>query len=434
MPWNNKNLAIVFLIALFFTACVTKKISYDTKVNNRVFEKVEPKPFELEDFYIMYALEMENERVYYEARDVYFKLFEHTNKYEYLVNSVSLATQLKDFVFVEAAIAKYLRANIKEEEILLRLYSFAQLKLDKVEEASKNAEKLVALYPNELNYDVLATIYLTQKEYQKAHDIFSKAFAISSNAITLSTIANLEFFQLNRQQEAVSKLEDNLKKYDYDFNLSLQLIAFYEILKDEKKIEYILKEMFFYYRNNDSQLQLNNTKTLFWKYIKKDHIIDFWEENREKDDILVAAYRTTNQPQKAKDLLKELYEESQDKEILAELAIVEFDMAPNKKDIVPSVIEKLEIVLQSSNNHIYQNFLAYLLIDYELDIKKGVDLVKKALEQDAENIAYLDTLAWGEYKLKNCKTAYNIMKKIIDEVGLEDEELKQHWEKIKECK
>ncbi|QKF73621.1 tetratricopeptide repeat protein [Aliarcobacter faecis] len=434
MPWNNKNLAIVFLIALFFTACVTKKISYDTKVNNRVFEKVEPKPFELEDFYIMYALEMENERVYYEARDVYFKLFEHTNKYEYLVNSVSLATQLKDFVFVEAAIAKYLRANIKEEEILLRLYSFAQLKLDKVEEASKNAEKLVALYPNELNYDVLATIYLTQKEYQKAHDIFSKAFAISSNAITLSTIANLEFFQLNRQQEAVSKLEDNLKKYDYDFNLSLQLIAFYEILKDEKKIEYILKEMFFYYRNNDSQLQLNNTKTLFWKYIKKDHIIDFWEENREKDDILVAAYRTTNQPQKAKDLLKELYEESQDKEILAELAIVEFDMAPNKKDIVPSVIEKLEIVLQSSNNHIYQNFLAYLLIDYELDIKKGVDLVKKALEQDAENIAYLDTLAWGEYKLKNCKTAYSIMKKIIDEVGLEDEELKQHWEKIKECK
>ena len=47
--------------------------------------------------------------------------------------------------------------------------------------------------------------------------------------------------------------------------------------------------------------------------------------------------------------------------------------------------------------------MAYLLIDYELDINKGVALVKKALVQDPENIAYLDTLAWGEYKLKIVK-------------------------------
>ena len=109
-------------------------------------------------------------------------------------------------------------------------------------------------------------------------------------------------------------------------------------------------------------------------------------------------------------------------------------MATNKKEIVPSVIDKLEVVLQTSNNHIYQNFLAYLLIDFDLDVNRGLVLVKKALEQDPENIAYLDTLAWGEYKLRNCKTAYELMKKIVDEVGLEDEEIRVHWEKIKECK
>lgn len=433
MPWNKKNLIIAFLTVLFFSACVSKKLE-TTKSNDKVFEKVETKQFELEDFYIMYALEMENERVYYEARDVYFKLFEHTNKYEYLVSSVSLATQLKDYVFVEAAIAKYLKSNIKEEEILLRLYSFAQLKLDKLDEAAKNAEKLVSLYPNELNYDVLGTVYITQKQYLKAHDAFYKAFVISPNTNTLRTIANLEFFQLNRQKEAVSKLEDNIKKYDYDFNLSIQLVAFYEILKDNEKIENLLKEMFFYYKNNDSQLQLNNTKTLFWKYVKKENIIAFWESNKEKDDILVAAYRATNQPEKAMNVLKELYEESQNKEILAELAIVEFDMATNKKEVLNSVVEKLNTVLQTSNNHIYQNFLAYLLIDYELDINKGVALVKKALVQDPENIAYLDTLAWGEYKLRNCKTAYEVMKKVVDQVGVEDEEIRIHWEKIRECK
>ena len=109
-------------------------------------------------------------------------------------------------------------------------------------------------------------------------------------------------------------------------------------------------------------------------------------------------------------------------------------MSTNKKEVLNSVVEKLNTVLQTSSNHIYQNFLAYLLVDYELDINKGVALVKKALVQDPENIAYLDTLAWGEYKLKNCKTAYEVMKKVVDQVGLEDEEIRIHWEKIKECK
>ena len=250
-------------------------------------------------------------------------------------------------------------------------------------------------------------------------------------------IAHLEFiilYGLNRKNDAVNRLENNLKKYDYDFNLSLQLVSFYEILKEENKIEDLLKEMFFYYKNNDSQLQLNNTKTLFWKYVKKENIIKFWEANNEKDEILVSAYRATNNPEKAMSLLKDIYEKSGNKEVLAELAIVQFDMATNKKEIVPSVIDKLEVVLQTSNNHIYQNFLAYLLIDFDLDVNRGLILVKKALEQDPENIAYLDTLAWGEYKLRNCKTAYELMKKIVDEVGLEDEEIRVHWEKIKECK
>ena len=95
---------------------------------------------------------------------------------------------------------------------------------------------------------------------------------------------------------------------------------------------------------------------------------------------------------------------------------------------------KFDRVLYNSDNHIYQNYLAYILIDYDLNVRRGVSLVKKALEKDPKNIAFLDTLAWGEYKLKNCKEAFNQMKKVIDEVGLDDEEIRTHWQKIKECK
>ena len=74
------------------------------------------------------------------------------------------------------------------------------------------------------------------------------------------------------------------------------------------------------------------------------------------------------------------------------------------------------------------------MIDYDLNIQRGVFLVKKALEKDTKNIAYLDTLAWGEYKLKNCQEAFKQMKKVVDEIGLDDPEIKMHWQKIKECK
>ena len=110
------------------------------------------------------------------------------------------------------------------------------------------------------------------------------------------------------------------------------------------------------------------------------------------------------------------------------------EMAKDKKLILSSVINKFEKVLETLDNPIYQNYLAYILIDYDLNINRGIYLVKKALEKDPSNVAFLDTLAWGEYKLKNCKEAFNQMKKVIDEVGLDDEEIRTHWQKIKECK
>lgn len=143
--------------------------------------------------------------------------------------------------------------------------------------------------------------------------------------------------------------------------------------------------------------------------------------------------RITNQPQKAYTLLGDLYDSSKNLDYLAQQAIIQFEMAEDKTKVVNDVIAKLERV-SITNNPIFENYLAYIYIDYNINLKRGVFLVKKALEQDPKNIAFLDTLAWGEYKLKNCKEAFKQMKKVIDEVGLDDAEIKMHWHKIKECK
>ena len=61
-------------------------------------------------------------------------------------------------------------------------------------------------------------------------------------------------------------------------------------------------------------------------------------------------------------------------------------------------------------------------------------LIAKALEVEPDNMAYVDTLAWGEYKLQNCNEAFIQMKRVVDEIGTDDYDIKLHWDKIKECK
>ncbi|WP_170126883.1 hypothetical protein [Aliarcobacter trophiarum] len=421
------------MIISFFVSCSLKEFSLENK-ETRNYVKVEEKSFELEDYYIIYALELENVRVYDSAKDVYLKLFINTNKYEYLVAYVTLATQLQDFVSIKEQVSKYFIPNIKEEEILLRLYSFALLKLQEFDLSLETAIKLTDLYKSSINYELLGTVYISKNEFLEAYDSFKKALKYGVSNSLVQAKASLEFFQLNRQKQAIADLKEYILKSDYDFNIALQLLTFYNSLEDKENIKELLKEMFLYYKNSEDALQINKTISLMFQNFEVNEIILFLEKNHIEDDFLLELYKNTKQAEKAYNLLKKLYTNSSNPDYLAQQAIIEFELADNKNSILASVIEKFNISLKTSTNPIYQNFLAYLLIDYDIDISKGLILVKKALEQDPTNIAFIDTLAWGQYKINNCKEAYKNMKLIVDEIGLNDEEIKLHWEKIKECR
>jgi predicted Zn-dependent protease len=145
-------------------------------------------------------------------------------------------------------------------------------------------------------------------------------------------------------------------------------------------------------------------------------------------------YRQANKPKKALKILKDIYKQTSKIEILGQIAILEFEIANDKKKVLDKVVKKLKNVISVLDNHYFQNFLGYILIDYELDVEDGVKLIQKALKKQPNNIAYLDSIAWGYYKKHNCKKAYKYMKKVIDEVGLSDSEIKLHWDKIKGCR
>ena len=437
MPSYTKYLVLCLLL-FFFNGCSNKTSDLENKEPIKVkFVEVKTKSFELENQYIILALESENQRLYYDARELYIRLFEKTNNYEYLVKHLAISTQIKDYKIVKEYASKYYKNNIKQEEIILRLYTFSLFKLGDQKEALLNAQKLTNLFQNDVNYELLGTIYLQQKDYLKAYELFEKAFTLNKSANTFLNLTNIQYFNLSQKEEAISKIEQYIKENGHDFNLSMQLLAFYEKEQKTEKIIPLLKEMYSEYKKNNEALMFSKTKILLIKYIAKDNVgmaINFLEENKEEDEILLNLYKITNQPSKAYTLLGSLYANSSNLEYLGQQAIIEFEMAEDKRKVLNSVITKFEKVVENIDNHIYENYLAYILIDFNINVSKGVTLVKKALEQEPNNLAYIDTLAWGQYKLKNCKEANKQMKRVVDEIGLNDEEIKLHWEKIKECK
>jgi len=56
------------------------------------------------------------------------------------------------------------------------------------------------------------------------------------------------------------------------------------------------------------------------------------------------------------------------------------------------------------------------------------------LKRESESAFYIDSLAWGYYKLGRCDEAYKLMKKVVEKLGMEDEEIQIHMKKIKECR
>ncbi|MEW6368149.1 MAG: tetratricopeptide repeat protein [Acidobacteriota bacterium] len=57
------------------------------------------------------------------------------------------------------------------------------------------------------------------------------------------------------------------------------------------------------------------------------------------------------------------------------------------------------------------NYLGYMLIEKNIDLQHALELVRRAVEIEPENEAYLDSMAWGSYRLGNLQDA----RKFIDQ-------------------
>ncbi|WP_310442392.1 CDC27 family protein [Sulfurimonas sp.] len=410
------------LFFMLFSGCVATQPSA---------KKGHEKSFEYEDMYILSALHLEEIGDYNNSSNLFNTLYEASNKKEYLYRSLRNDLAANENGRAIKRVDEISKNSIDDFE-LTRIKTIALVKQNKLDEAKKLATRLVEASKSVNDYLLVSEIYVKLKEYESALKYLEGAYIKENNEKILESIAVILYVNLDRKKDAIAQLETHSRIHGCSVFICSKLIGFYS---NDNNIDGLLSTYLRLYKIEFSRdiaakiVQIYSYKKDFLK------MTEFLEESRSDNELLLQLYIQARNYKKAATIANELYEESGDVTLLGQSAIFEYESSEDKSDKVmqKSVIAKLKETIEVKKEGMYLNYLGYLLIDHSIDIKKGIDYIKEALKIEPNSIYYLDSLAWGYYKLGDCKEAAKIMKKVENMDGSSNEEVVKHIETIKKC-
>lgn len=378
-----------------------------------------------EDMYILKALDAVDNNDYKGALEYYDKLYSLTKKIEYLKERIIILAQLGELERTLESINEYQKSNPNDLDIKKTL-SYIYINKRDLDNMIKTYKEIIELEDNARNNQFLANLYLMKKDYKSARECLLKAFNQNKDEQTLLGIAAIDINELDFK-DSITLIKD----YFSDGLSEIFSNALVEMASSTDMLDSIQELNEAYFAKNNTLQNAKNLATtyMFNKDIKK--AIELASKYDFGNDFMIDLYIMAKDYNNAEIYAKKALESSKDKHYLGVLAIIEFEKSSNKREVAQSVIAKLKEALESEQNHVFYNYLGYLLIDYDIDIALGITNVKSALNLSPNNPAYIDSLAWGYYKQKDCKNAKEMMDKIP--AKLISDEIKEHLEKINEC-
>ncbi|MCR6570361.1 tetratricopeptide repeat protein [Campylobacter insulaenigrae] len=383
---------------------------------------------------IIQALIYEDHSEYKNACDIYTQLFEDSNESIYLQKALFLA----------------LSHNLQQKEKLLEIskdflnltpiirlhaiYAFEQGNYQKAEEYTF---KLIQEEQNYKNYELLGDIYAKKGLFTKAIEAYNQAYEIFAYENLL-----LKITELNIRTKNINQAKENLEKFKKNYGCSLNTCTLLlKIYQDQNNTQASMQILYELYKISNDTRYIYAIIDLLNKEKKYTQALDIAQEYNLNTDIKVYLYTQIKDYSKAYNLALKQYELEKNKKYLAMAAILEFENYMDKKNQkildkkrLESILKKFEESVDIRSDSLYQNFYGYTLIEYDIDVKKGIELVGWALEQEPNNAYYLDSLAWGYYKLKECDKAYDILQTILqDKDFVNSDEGKEHIKAIKKC-
>jgi tetratricopeptide (TPR) repeat protein len=317
--------------------------------------------------------------------------------------------------------------------ILVALYA----KEGALQKAEPLADRWLATSDDPVDLKLAATLKIDLGKYPEAVKLLQKAYGKSRDERLLLQEVTLLDKKLQKRDEAIRLLETHLHlKPDASIAVYFKLIELYARQNRLDKVLELYKKL---YEKHPQKYFLQKIVKLSLYTHDLDGLIALLEKHsRGNEELLYRLYKEKKRYDKAIALARKRYEETGKPRWLAEEAILTYEEAKARKKITPQVLKKFrelfeEALKKGLDDSLYLNYYGYTLIDHDLDVEKGVALVRRALKQQPDNSYYLDSLAWGLYKLGECAEAYKVMERVIADEGLNEPEIQMHWESIRKC-
>jgi len=289
-----------------------------------------------------------------------------------------------DLVSAERIYSKLVSQGFTNKELIFRLIEI-NVKLGNIDKAYSISQDYLS-DPKDI-IDVIA-IFLKEDLYDQAEELIKTIENFRDEYPQISYFnAIIKLKKYNDKEGAIKSIDEIPENSNIYLNaLDLKI----KILINEKRYdaaEKILEQQLKKHENNIKlRIFLSNIYIINKKFNKAKKII---EEglNQNPDDI----------------------------QLLFQLGTIYYKL----NDIKNALATMEKILKKDPNNASALNFIGYTLVERETDLKKGYELIKKALSIEPNNGYYLDSLAWYYYKIKDYKRAWEYIKKAVQNTKLD---------------
>ena len=436
---KNRNLIIMKLVTLlsstfiFLSSCSSV---YAENQNNILKSDIKEQnnisidDLESENLMLLVIADSEVKNLPIDKADLFLKLYNYNKSREGY--AVQYLNALNNNGLFENVISEAEKLNLKNDEII-REIAKAYLGLENFGMAIDTISKIIN--KNSLDYAFLADIGLKLRDIDMALINLKEAYNKSGSKQFAMALARLEHIYLKMSDEAINLLENHNKNYSFDFDITRYLA---EIYRDSFKYNESLKLYQKLYSESEDQNIANEIIDLMTILSLKDDLIKFLKDTNSNNLLLLSLYFNKYLFEDGYKLSEKLYSETGELEYLAQNAMFEYELYQklNKKDQTSllNIIKKLETVVVKLNDPTFLNYVGYLMVDHNIRIKDGVKYIREALKLEPDSPYITDSLAWGEYKLGNCKEAKKHIETVVKNIGTSEPEIKEHFEKINSCK
>lgn len=387
-----------------------------------------------EDEMIVRGILSDEYQAYESSYQIYKKLFDDTGSEIYLLKEATSALLSRTHIVESIGRLKLWDKEhpnkIEVRRLLIPLYLTAR----QVKNAKIEAGYLLEQSTEPVDLDLASNSFLYSGDFKRALELLSKIYeTVPREEILLRMAAIMDEFTGERKK-AIQLLETHRRMNISSNDVYVRLLLLYQ---KERDIDGILETYKALYSQDNNEQYLEKIIDAYMYKRDIDGAITFLETDKSRNNILYELYKVKKYFSKALALIDTLYNEDKNSKWIAEKGVLTFEKSEDKNDkkMIKDVISYFEKAFKLGNDDsIYLNYYGYTLIDKEVDVKKGMKIIQDALIQQPDNTYYLDSLAWGYYKERDCTKAYTLMKRVVEEEGLVEPEIIQHWDAIRQCK